>query len=208
VKTRLAAFLGEDLATEVYRALAMAVVTATPPRVTASFDRVLCYAPPEAGPEVSSWFPSVDTEPQMGTNLGERMLHAFTSAFERGAEHVLLIGTDCPSIDRAIIEAAFDTLARPGVDVFLRAAEDGGYTLIGLKAPHAGLFEDIAWSTPDVLNATLAAAGRLGLRVLVEGPDHDIDTADDLRSSLDQLKPHLGEDLHRRLAKAFSAPAA
>jgi rSAM/selenodomain-associated transferase 1 len=208
VKTRLAASVGEDLALEVYRALAEAVVTSTTPGAGPSFDRVLCYAPPEAGREISNWFPDEATEAQAGTDLGERMLCAFASAFERGAEHVVLIGTDCPSIGRAIIEAAFDTLARPEVDVLLRAAEDGGYTLIGLKCPHSGLFEGIAWSTPQVLDATLAAAGRLGLRVLVEGPDRDIDTADDLRSSLDRLKSQLGEDLHRRLAKAFSAPAA
>ncbi|MGA8381111.1 MAG: DUF2064 domain-containing protein [Stellaceae bacterium] len=31
----------------------------------------------------------------------------------------------------------------------LGPAEDGGYYLLGMKAPHIHLFEDIAWSTGD-----------------------------------------------------------
>jgi rSAM/selenodomain-associated transferase 1 len=208
VKTRLAVSLGEGLAAEVYRKLARAVIQSTAPLGSAPFGRVLCYAPADGGPEVSNWFPGETTEPQAETELGGRMLQAFANAFDRGSELVVLIGTDCPSIDRATVETAFDTLARPDVDLLLRAAEDGGYTLIGLKAAHRGLFEGVAWSTPQVLEATLSQAANLGLRVRVEGPDRDIDTADDLRSCLERLKPQLGEDLHRRLAKAFSAPAA
>jgi rSAM/selenodomain-associated transferase 1 len=208
VKTRLAESLGDELAVDVYRALANEVVRATKPGAAARFERVICYAPPDGGPEVSTWFPGEFTEPQIGADLGGRMIQAFRNAFDRGAELVVLIGTDCPSIDRAIILGAFDTLALPEADVLLRAAEDGGYTLIGLKAAHWGLFEGVAWSTPQVLDATVAKASRLGLRVVVEGPDRDIDTAADLRTSLEQLKPVLGDDLHGRLAKAFSAPAA
>jgi glycosyltransferase A (GT-A) superfamily protein (DUF2064 family) len=42
-------------------------------------------------------------------------------------------------------------------------AEDGGYVLLGLRRPLPPVFEDMAWSTPQVLAQTRArwrAAGR------------------------------------------------
>ena len=68
----------------------------------------------------------------------------------------------------------------PGVDVVLGPTEDGGYYLIGMRAPRAALFEDMAWSTPTVLGRTLERAQRLGLRVACLPAWFDVDTAADL----------------------------
>ena len=48
------------------------------------------------------------------------------------------------------------SLLGEGVDVVLGPGYDGGYWLIGVRGQHPGLFENIPWSTPGVLEATLA----------------------------------------------------
>ena len=44
-----------------------------------------------------------------------------------------------------------------GADVVLGPGLDGGYWLVALRAPHAAPFEDIPWSTPDVLDVDARA---------------------------------------------------
>src|SRR5690348_5463372 len=83
----------------------------------------------------------------------------------------------------------------------LGVAEDGGYYLIGLKSPHAALFQDIAWSTERVSAQTLERARRMGLDV-VELPHWlDVDDADDLMQLIATLD---GEATH---AAQYAAPA-
>src|ERR1700693_5259683 len=45
-------------------------------------------------------------------------------------------------------------------DIVLGPSQDGGYVLLAIKGPHEILFRDIDWSTPAVLQQTLAAARR------------------------------------------------
>ena len=60
---------------------------------------------------------------------------------------------------------------------------NGGYYLLGMRRPHAGLFADVAWSTDAVAAQTRSRAAALGLD-LVELPLwYDIDDA----ASLDRL---------------------
>jgi hypothetical protein len=65
----------------------------------------------------------------------------------------------------------------------LGPAEDGGYYLIALRAGAVSprLFADIAWSTEQVLPATLERCRELGLRVELLPTASDLDTPDDLR---------------------------
>jgi glycosyltransferase A (GT-A) superfamily protein (DUF2064 family) len=65
-------------------------------------------------------------------------------------------------------------------DLVLGPATDGGYYLLGLRAPQATLFQGKSWSTATVLAETLADAQRLGLRIALLPELADVDTADDL----------------------------
>jgi uncharacterized protein len=56
---------------------------------------------------------------------------------------------------------------------------DGGYWLLGLRAPQAELFRGVAWSSDQVLGQTLARAKSLGLRVQLGRILSDIDTEED-----------------------------
>ena len=63
------------------------------------------------------------------------------------------------------------------------ACDDGGYYLLGMRRPHAGLFADIAWSTDTVAAQTRDRAAALGLDLFELPLWYDID--DD--ASLDRL---------------------
>jgi glycosyltransferase A (GT-A) superfamily protein (DUF2064 family) len=91
---------------------------------------------------------------------------------------VLAVGSDCPGLTAERVGAAAAALDR--AEVTLGPAIDGGYYLIGLVRPHPELFEDIPWSTPDVLEATRARAAATGLGVSLLEPVRDLDTPEDL----------------------------
>jgi glycosyltransferase A (GT-A) superfamily protein (DUF2064 family) len=59
----------------------------------------------------------------------------------------------------------------------LGPADDGGYYLLGLKAPHAAMFRDIAWSTATVADATRERAREIGLDLVELEPWYDVDDA-------------------------------
>ncbi len=207
VKTRLAHDIGDELAAEVYRALARAVLDATTPRSLEAWRRVLCFAPRDAGPEIAAWMGDEVLEPQSEGDLGARMGEAFANSFARGSTKTVIIGTDSLDVNRAAVAAAFQALA--AADVVLRAAEDGGYTLIGLTKGQAALFAGIAWSTGAVLSQTLARAASAGLRVKTAGPDADIDDLAGLRRHWARVAPLLDAGVARRIeGTAFSTPPA
>jgi rSAM/selenodomain-associated transferase 1 len=109
-------------------------------------------------------------------DLGQRMASAVARVTRQGP--VLLFGTDCPALTAAHLMEADRQLARH--DAVLLPVADGGYILIGLKAPCPELFTDMPWSTPAVAAETLRRMATLGLRVW-QGPVlHDIDEPTDL----------------------------
>lgn len=112
-------------------------------------------------------------------DLGARMRRRFEGAFAAGAQRVVLIGTDIPSLDAALLRRAADALAE--ADAVFAPAADGGYGLIGLRAwAPAALFDALPWSTAAVMATTRErlAAARLSH---VELPGvHDIDEPADL----------------------------
>ncbi len=59
-------------------------------------------------------------------------------------------------------------------------AEDGGYYLIGMRDRHPELFEDIPWSSSDVVDVTLKRARQLGLEPAQLPCWWDVDSREDL----------------------------
>lgn len=91
----------------------------------------------------------------------------------------IMVNGDSPTLPTAFIEQAIAALRAPGDRVVLGPALDGGYYLVGLKRPHARLFQDIAWSTPDVLSRTLERAGEIGLSSSLLPMWYDVDEPQD-----------------------------
>ena len=90
---------------------------------------------------------------------------------------MLMIGADAPHMAPAGIAQAFDALERN--DVAVAASRDGGYCLIGLRAPW-NLFAGIAMSTPAVLAATRERAAEYGLSLAIIAETFDVDEPEDL----------------------------
>jgi uncharacterized protein len=59
-------------------------------------------------------------------------------------------------------------------------ARDGGYWLLGLRAPRPSLFQGIPWSTSRVLDETMARLRALGLEAALLPELTDVDQASDL----------------------------
>jgi len=118
---------------------------------------------------------------QQGDDLGERLYQALVEAADEFLS-VMAVGGDLPTLPLALIHQAFERLEK-GTEVVLGPAEDGGYYLIALRsyAVDSRLFQDIAWSTDQVLPATLERCRELDYAVELLPPASDVDTPEDLR---------------------------
>ncbi len=143
----------------------------------------LRFTPDDAFAAIEHWLHSDwSAHPQGTGDLGERMHRAFVQAFAAGAERVVLIGSDCPTVGTDDINGAWNVLLTH--DLVLGPAIDGGYWLIGLRSSQAGLFQAMPWSTKTVLAETLERAAKLGLRVHLCSQKNDVDAEQDWREFL------------------------
>jgi uncharacterized protein len=125
--------------------------------------------------------------PQRGDNFGERMIFAVGDLFQLGFESVCLIGSDSPTVPPRAFTEAVTILAKTEDPVVLGPSDDGGYYLIGLKNLHRELFEDIAWSTENVLQQTIALARQMNLKIHFLPTWYDVDDRLTLRRLCDEL---------------------
>ena len=167
VKTRLAAAIGATAALEAHRQLLMA----TAARLAVGNGR---FAPELwlAGPPgtMAAWERCMPLRQQPAGDLGRRMAAAFADGV------TAVVGSDIPWLGAHHVDAALARLEDS--EVVLVPTVDGGYCLIALRAPCAGLFADIPWGSGQVLAATKAACRR-SLAVLP--PLWDVDDAADWR---------------------------
>lgn len=175
VKTRLAQGVGPAESARIYERLATHLLRGLSPLPQVE----LHHAPADAGKEVRPWLlrPEWRALPQAEGELGHRLEAAFRQGFASGAAKLAVIGSDCPWVTPEDVEEAWRLLE--GNDLVLGPAEDGGYWLIALKAPHPGLFDGIAWSTGEVLTQTMAKATELKLKCQLLRVLSDVDTVED-----------------------------
>jgi hypothetical protein len=134
--------------------------------------------------------------------FGRCLFHAVQSLFDLGHDAVCLLNSDSPTLPTSLLVGAAAALAEEGDRVVLGPADDGGYYLIGMKAAHIHLFEDIAWSTDVVAEQTRTRVRSLGLP-LVELPRwYDVDDA----SSLYRLRHDLESECPVSGLRPYSAP--
>jgi uncharacterized protein len=119
--------------------------------------------------------------------LGECLRYASVSLLRSGHGAVCLINSDSPTLPVGYLVTAATALAAAGDRIVIGPCTDGGYYLIGMKRPHIGLFEDIAWSTDRVFSQTLARAGALGLSVFELPTWYDVDSAGSLATLIGEV---------------------
>jgi uncharacterized protein len=174
-KTRLIPALGAHGAAVLQEALtARAVETA----IAAQIGPVTLWAAPDA---THPSFRELAVQSQAAVkrqpegDLGARML----AACEGAGSPALVIGTDCPSLSPAHLQAAADAL-REGYDVAVISAEDGGYVMIGMRKPQPVLFGSMPWGTDRVMAETRRRSSENGLRCLEHPALWDVDRPEDI----------------------------
>lgn len=106
-------------------------------------------------------------------DLGARMARA------TAAGAAILVGADLPDLAQRHLDQAVAALrTHPAV---IGPAEDGGYWLIGLRAPMPFLFEPMAWGTGVVFAETMARFAARGIVPALLERLPDLDRPEDLR---------------------------
>jgi rSAM/selenodomain-associated transferase 1 len=153
-------------------------------------DVVLCCAPDASHPffqDCADDF-EIDLMNQLDdANLGARMLASLNEALS-DYSRVILIGADCPAFTTAHLLDANAKLSTH--DVVITPAEDGGYTLIGVKKTAPTMFANIDWGTNTVMAAQRGALTAASLRWTETAMLWDVDRLEDL-ARLQTLKPPL-----------------
>ncbi|WP_285651644.1 TIGR04282 family arsenosugar biosynthesis glycosyltransferase [Allomuricauda sp. NBRC 101325] len=148
-KTRLAAKVGDEAALEIYKFLLQRTVDFTK---ALAVEKWVFYS--EEIWKDDLWDNSIyGKRLQKGTDLGERMQHAFSEGFNAGFDNVIIIGSDMYHLTQSDLEEAFAQLDNH--DFVVGPAEDGGYYLLGMKTLKEALFQHKAWGTDTVLEDTL-----------------------------------------------------
>jgi rSAM/selenodomain-associated transferase 1 len=215
VKTRLSAGLGEQGACALYGAFLEDAARIYRGDGAAGWAPVLLADPDPEDPAIGSifdrgWRP----RRQAAGGLGERLAEAFAHERALGAPAAAAVGSDHPALPLASLRQLFASLALEGAgraDAVVVPAEDGGYCAIGLAASAPlDVFEGIPWSTPRVLEETVARFERLGLRWRALAPAYDVDVPEDverLRRDLAVRDPR-EDDFPSATARVLAATAA
>ncbi len=188
VKTRIAVDVGDAKAAELYEAFLRDVLDLA--KAEADLLGALCLFSCAVGEDQSLQSAEalcprgVRVLRQSGADLGARMEGARAAA---GAQHVVILGSDAPTMPRERILDAFIGLDRGAYAVF-GPTFDGGYDLLGLSGSGRRLFEGVTWSTERVMAQSRAAAARAGLEITELGLGYDIDHVEDMPRALDDAE--------------------
>ena len=123
--------------------------------------------------------------PQGEGDLGERLARAVDRAFTGGADGVILLGADSPTLPCEWFRRAGELLARQ--EAVMGPTDDGGYYLLGMRRPLPALLERIDWGGDQVAAQTRDRAATAGVN-LVELPAwYDLDRFADLKRAAEDL---------------------
>lgn len=183
VKTRLAATMGDEPASRLYRSFVHALVD----RFRGQADRrMLAYTPAIRHPEFARLAaPDWLVEEQGDGDLGQRMERYFAHGLEH-ADRCILIGSDSPNLPARFLDEAFAALRSNAV--VLGPTEDGGYYLIGLRAKEPSIFREINWSTDQVWSQTVSRLQDADVSFATLPVWYDVDVFDDLQRLYLDLK--------------------
>lgn len=190
VKTRLAVGIGADLACALQRAFLRDLAV----RLGRTAIPVWWAYTPRDAP-FAGLVRSARAFAQPSGDLGRRVTHALGRVRREGHGAVLAIGADTPHVPLREVHRGVEAL-RDGTDVVLGPARDGGYYVIGLRAPQPALFRDVPWSTSGVLEITRERCRRLGLTLVELAPTFDVDVPADLVALRRWMRRHPGELRH------------
>jgi len=172
-KTRLAKTIGDKAALEVYKYLLQHTADVAK-KIDA--DRYVFYS--ENIIEHDIWDTAYFRKKlQRGSDLGERMHHAFEELFSLGYQSVCIVGSDLLDLNSELIENAYQQLENN--EVVIGPAKDGGYYLLAMKQLNSKIFRKKDWGTETVRESTIADLQNHSIFLLKEL--NDIDTFEDMK---------------------------
>lgn len=202
VKTRLIPLLGADGAAAAYRQMLTHALQTASDASSCQVSLWTSGAPDDLFLAQCSMRFAAPQRRQPDTDLGDRMATCLRQLLLQH-RRVLLIGSDCPVLSVADLQMA-DAALRSGAQMVFTPADDGGYVLVGMRrledeekpldtsADGFHAFDNVAWSTADVMSQTrerLVGQGWRAGREWAEMPMRwDVDVAEDyLRAVRDGL---------------------
>ncbi len=115
---------------------------------------------------------------QDGEDLGARMYHSISVAYDKTNKPVIITGSDLPSLPAEIITEAAAALKEK--DIVIGPAADGGYYLIGMQIPQPFIFTCNEWGSDSVLIKTLNLASEHNLKTHFLPEWYDVDNFNEL----------------------------
>ena len=137
----------------------------------------------------------------------------WTNAWRRRSSDIggptVIIGMDTPQVTVDLLAAVVDRLCEPGVDAVLGPANDGGYWVIGLRAPDPRALLGVPMSSDQTHRAQRERLDQLGLVTATVAELTDLDTYDEavavaavatgvrFRRTVEEIDRQLGSAGHR-----------
>ena len=179
VKTRIASSHGDDFALDLYNAFIRDILDMS---VSVRADKILVIDRTGGLTGASDFGTGYRIIEQVGRDLGERMHNAFCRAFDSGYRRAVLIGSDLPDLDAALVDKALGSLHEASAVV--GRSMDGGYYLIGFsdETLSPDYFTGIDWSTPEVFRQTMDLLIRDYDSIVLLENRMDIDEYSDLKN--------------------------
>lgn len=191
VKTRLCPPLSPDEAAALYHCFLRDKVAQV--RALAGTTSVVAFTPEDSRALFEELAPGFRLIAQRGADLGSRLLNTLNGLLRDGHRAAVAIDSDTPTLPSGFLRDAVERLSQGTTDVVLGPSDDGGYYLIGMRHAWPVLFENMPWSTAEVLPETLRRAAANGLRVSCLPVWFDVDTGDDLDRLMASMAAGEGE---------------
>lgn len=178
VKTRIARHSNRHFACNAYRAL----LRATLAQLALDSHAVVAYSPNLRHGHLKSQAKrhALNTQAQPHGDLGQRMRQTLRQGL-KNHDAVVLVGTDCPQISQPAVALALKALETH--DAYVQPASDGGYVLIASKCYCPALFQQIDWSTRQVLAQTKRQARTAKISLSIGPTLPDVDTKNEWRNA-------------------------
>lgn len=179
VKTRLQPELSAEQALDIYQQLFYHGLNTLQAARLCPFELWFDAEPePAFAAQIMQRYEPVKIRVQQGDDLGQRMQNAVRDVLQR-TDKLVLIGADCPAIDKDYLATALANL-NDSSPVVLGPASDGGYVLIAAQKANLPVFDAIDWGTDRVLEQTRLRLRSAGIDWFELPSLIDIDRPEDL----------------------------
>ena len=193
VKTRLAASIGEEKATEFYE-LSVASIEAVMIKLQMQNDAVSVHwtLAEKDAPNLSRWrsFPAIWTGEG---GLGERLANVSEALFT-SHDAVMFLGTDSPQLSVEIIAKSLAKFDKNPESAICGPAFDGGFFLFVSKdIVSRETWEAVTYSDAQTLKDLESRLKKQGIELTRMEPQQDVDTVEDLSTLRDYLRKQENE---------------